>query len=220
MFILQNIAGNNMQETRQYILEILRDIGQSTVDGIVDELRKRRGDKITAVTVRHHLNILQNENLITPPQLLHRSTPGRPQHVYELTDQAHEYFPSNYQQLASGLFNRIKSHLPPSEVNVILEGVAEDMASDAQIEDCPLNEKIGKVVKYLNDHGYNASVEEIDNGFILKTCNCPYHEIAKTNDALCQMDMRFISSMLGIVPRLVSRISDGDTSCAYLIPTQ
>ena len=209
-----------MQETRQHILEILRDVGQSTVDNIVDELRKRRGDNITAVTVRHHLNILQKEKLITPPELLHRSTPGRPQHVYELTDQAHEYFPSNYQQLALGLLDRLKSHLPPEGVNVILEGVAEDMANDAQISDCPLSEKVTRVVEYLNNHGYNASSEPLEGGFILRTHNCPYHEIAKKNESLCQMDMRFISSLLGIVPRLISRISDGDSSCAYFIPTQ
>ncbi|MEQ8677957.1 MAG: winged-helix domain-containing protein [Aggregatilineales bacterium] len=207
-----------MQETRQHILEILRETTQATVDEIVDELRQRRGDNITAVTVRHHLNILQKSDLITLPKLLHRSSPGRPQHVYELTENAQEHFPNNYQRLAQGLLEQLSAHLPHEGVNVILEGVADDMAQEANITDCPFDERLDKVVNYLNQHGYNATWEKSDQGYILSTHNCPYHEIAQANNRLCEMDMRLISSMLGFVPRLLSRVSDGDMTCAYLIP--
>ena len=81
-----------MQETRQHILEILREIGQATVDDVVRALCERRGE-ITAVTVRHHLTRLQEDGLITAPELRHRNTPGRPQHVYKLTEKAQQHFP-------------------------------------------------------------------------------------------------------------------------------
>lgn len=206
-----------MQETRQYILEILKETGQATVDDIVNELRKRRG-KITAVTVRHHLNHLQRECLISTPQIKHRSTPGRPQHVYALTEKAEELFPNNYQRLASGLLEQIEEHLPPENVNVILEGVADGMAAQAHMPDLPLSKRLQQVVNYLNENGYNADWEETDQGYILHTRNCPYHHLVETTDLLCKMDMRLISKLLGVVPRQVSRISDGEPSCAYLIP--
>ena len=101
-----------MQETRQIILEILKDVGQATVDEIVTELKQRRGN-ITAVTVRHHLNHLQRERLISSPKLKHRTTPGRPQHVYELTDKAEGLFPNNYQRLAAGLIQQIGDTTAP-----------------------------------------------------------------------------------------------------------
>jgi predicted ArsR family transcriptional regulator len=41
----------------------------------------------------------------------------------------------------------------------------------------------------------------------------------KDDDDLCQMDMHLISQMLGVVPRLLSRISNDDESCRYLIPS-
>ena len=207
-----------MQDTRQHILEILRDTGQATVDEIVDELCKRRGD-ITAVTVRHHLKYLQNDNLITTPQLLHRSTPGSPQHVYTLTDKATDYLPNNYQRLATGLLTQLQAQLPPDGVNVILQGVADEMAAEANIQDLPLKERLEEVVDYLNNHGYQASWETEDEGYVLYTHNCPYHQLAQSTDALCTMDMRLITSMLGgVVPRLISRVADGDTTCAYMIP--
>jgi predicted ArsR family transcriptional regulator len=207
-----------MQETRRHILDILKERGQATVDDIVTELRLRRGDEITAVTVRHHLSCLQKDNLITTPQLRHRTAPGRPQHVYMLTDDALAVFPNNYQPLAECLIDQLCANLPQREVNVILEGVADRMAADARIPNLPLGERVHQVVEYLNQHGYNAVCEKQDEGYVLRTSNCPYHHISQTNHSLCEMDMRLIASMLGIVPRLIGRMSAGDTSCAYLIP--
>lgn len=206
-----------MQETRQYILNILKERGEATVDDIVDDLRKRRG-AITAVTVRHHLSRLQEDNLITTPQLRHRNSPGRPQHIYTLTEEAKDYFPNNYQRLASHLFEQMITQLPPRQVNVILEGVADQMAADANIGDLPLPERLNQAVEYLNQHGYNARWEKHPDGYLIQTINCPYHHISTTSSMLCEMDMRLLASILGVVPRLLSRMSRGDNACAYLIP--
>ncbi len=205
-----------MQETRQIILEILRESGQATVDDIVRELRQRRGE-ITAVTVRHHLSRLQQENLITAPKLLHRSTPGRPQHVYQLTEKAQEHFPNNYQKLATEILQQLENRLSPDSVNVIMEGVADSMAAEVDTANLSLADRLERAVQYLNDHGYEAGWEVHDEGFILHTRNCPYHEIAESSSALCNMDMRLVSTMIGVVPRLLSRASNGDATCAYLI---
>ena len=207
-----------MQQTRRSILEILRKRGQATVDDIVHDLRQQRSDAITSVTVRHHLNILQEDGLIATQELRRRSTPGRPQHVYALTNKAHTYFPNNYQRLAQGLLHQIQEHVPPEGVNVILEGVAQQMAQDACIPDVPLQERLKLVVEYLTNHGYEATWECTESGYMLHTVNCPYHSAANNGVALCDMDMRLIAGLLGVVPRRVSRMSEGDESCSYHIP--
>ncbi len=206
-----------MQETRQHILEILRARKQATVDEIVDDLRKRRGP-ITAVTVRHHLARLQEDGLLTEPELLHRSTPGRPHHVYALTKRALDHFPTDYHYLVSELLVQVSKRLPSGGVNVILEGVAEQMVEDAHIPDLPPGERLELVVDFLNAHGYEAFWEQVDEGFVLHTSNCPYHHIASSNRALCEMDMRLVASLMGVVPRLLTRVSEGGETCSYLIP--
>jgi predicted ArsR family transcriptional regulator len=207
-----------MQETRQHILEILKETQQATVDEIVEHLRERRGDKITAVTVRHHLNELQKRNLITAPRLRHRDSPGRPKHVYALTDEANELFPNNYKRLAQGLLQQLENHLPPEGVNVIVEGLADSIAGEINVHGMPWEERLDMAVNHLNEHGYNASWEVKDSGYILHTRNCPYHEVAQGTESLCHMDMRLIASLLGVVPRRISHITQGEPSCAYLIP--
>lgn len=209
-----------MQQTRRYIIEILRELGQATVDDIVDHLRRRRGT-ITAVTVRHHLGVLQSEGLITSPELRRRTTPGRPQHIYSLTEKAKEHFPNNYQQLAANLIEQIHRQLPPESVNVIFEGVAVQMAQTAHIPATSLIQRLEMVVDYLNDQGYEAHWEQAQDGYILHTSNCPYHHIAQMhpahNHSLCYMDMRLIASLLGAVPRRIAHMTEGDSSCSYLI---
>jgi len=209
-----------MQETRQHILEVLRDRQEATVGDIVRDLTHRLGRRITAVTVRHHLGVLQEDDLVTIPHMKHRGTPGRPQHIYILTDKAQAQFPNNYQQLATSLIREIRRTLPDDRVNVILEGVAHDMADSAAISGETLYERLQATCDYLNEHGYEASFESHADGFVLHTQNCPYRHLAHEEEGLCHLDMRLVAEMLGVVPRLLSRISDGENSCSYLIPTK
>jgi predicted ArsR family transcriptional regulator len=207
-----------MQETRQYILDIIKQRHQVTVDDIVEELQKRRG-VITAVTVRHHLKLLQKDALVASLNLKRRNTPGRPQYMYTLTEKAQTYFPNNYERLAAGLLDQLRKTLPTSNVNVILEGVADQLALGAYIPDVPFEERLDLVVVYLNENGYEACWETTADGYVLHTSNCPYHQIAKTDSALCTMDMRLIGQLLNVVPRRVEHINDGDSRCSYFVPT-
>ncbi|MEP7293214.1 MAG: helix-turn-helix domain-containing protein [Chloroflexota bacterium] len=206
-----------MQETRRTILEILRRRRQATVDEIVEELQKRRGN-ITAVTVRHHLKLLQEAALISSPELRRRSSPGRPQYIYALTEKAREHFPQNYQHLAEGLLGELQKHLPPAGVNVILEGVADRMAGEAHVPEGDLADRLDAAVDYLTGRGYEARWEQSADGYVLFTSNCPYHNISASNTMLCEMDLRLISSLLSVVPRRISHIHAGDETCSYLIP--
>ncbi len=212
-----------MQQTRQFILDILKDRGDATVDEIVDDLHQQRGKDITAVTVRHHLIRLQDEGLICTPELRHRSTPGRPRHVFSLSDKARAHFPNNYQQLAAHLLGGLQAHLPPEGVNVILEDVADHMAEEAAIEpEMSLEDRMDMAVDYLNSRGYEArwGDAEDDGSYLLYTSNCPYHDLAGDNPSLCEMDMRLVASLLGVVPRRHAHTMAGDSTCAYLIPVK
>lgn len=207
-----------MQETRRQILEILFDHGKVTVDEIASNLRKIRDDNITSVTVRHHLTKLQEDGLVSAPLTRHRSSPGRPRHIYKLTNHGASFFPNNYEQMTIQLVKKMNAQLSPSTTNVILEGIADDMAIEANIPEGSMKERLESVVLFLNSKGYNATWEENTTGYTLSTCSCPYHHVAQESESLCQLDMRLISKMLGTVPRLQSRISQGDDMCAFFIP--
>lgn len=207
----------SMQQTRRHILDIIKRRGQVTVDDIVEELQKRRG-AITAVTVRHHLKLLQQEELVTAPELRRRNAPGRPQYIYTLTEKARVYFPNNYERLATTLLMQIRRQLPPEGINVILEGVADQLAGQLYIPDGTFEQRLDLIIDYLNEHGYDAYWIPAEDGYVLHTANCPYHHLAEQDSALCSMDMRLISILLGVIPRRLDRISEGSATCSYHIP--
>ncbi len=209
-----------MQQTRQHILEILKEKDQATVEEIVRALSGRIGD-ITAVTVRHHLEILRGDGFVAAPEIRRRTTPGRPQHLYALTDKALDLFPNNYRGFADELLLQLKAQLPSRQVNVILEGVADQMVTSAQIADTPMPLRLNQVVGYLTEQGYNASWDKNEKGYILHAGNCPYHHLAVEHRELCEMDTHMIAQLLGgVLPRRIKHMASGDESCAYLIPAK
>lgn len=208
-----------MQQTRRYILEILKERKEATIDEIVADLSARIG-KITAVTVRHHLEILRGDGLVATPTVRRRSAPGRPQYVYTLTERAADQFPNNYQGLAAGLLDQLKTHLPASQVGKILEGVAERMAIEAMVPDAPLETRLDHAVAYLQQHGYTASWATNGEGLVLSVTNCPYEQVSCTAPELCMMDKKLVDSLVGVPTQRISRQLDGDESCSYLIPRE
>lgn len=212
-----------LQETRRHLIDILKKHGPLTVDQIVEHLHERADKKVTAATVRHHLEILKENGIIDTPQVKRRNHPGRPKHLFELTEKADDYFPTNYANLAEGLLRQIKSTLPDNQINVILEGTAQEMAAQANIPaHLPMEKRLDYVIEHLNRQGYQASWHEGNyqdaEGFILETSNCPYEKVVETHDDVCVVDIVLISSLLGIVPRRVSHKSANHDVCAYFIP--
>jgi predicted ArsR family transcriptional regulator len=207
-----------MQKTRQQILDFLNQHGKATVQEITEALNEVRGEAITPVTVRHHLNWLQSGALIRTVEMLHQTRPGRPQYVYELTADAQQHFANNYETVLQALLHQVRQQMSPNTVNVIVEGMANHMAAVASIPNVPIRQRLDFVVQYLSEQGYKAHWEPIPSGYILHTSNCPYHQVAQQDDMLCQMDMRLVSALIGRVPRRLTRISAGDNTCSYEIP--
>lgn len=205
-----------MQQTRRHILEILRDRKEATIDEIVAELSKRIG-KITAVTVRHHLEILRGDGLVAAPAVRRRSAPGRPQYVYTLTERAADQFPNNYQGLASGLLSQMKAQLPPDQLVQILEGMANTLSGEAMVPDAPLEVRLDHTVAFLNNQGYTANWSRNGDGHLLSVTNCPYEQVSYCNPELCKMDERLIQNLVGGTAQRLSWQVKDDESCTFLV---
>lgn len=205
-----------MQKTREQIITYLRENGTATVEELSAEL-----GNLTPVTVRHHLDVLRSQGLVDPPEAEHRDSPGRPRYVYRLSDKAEALFPQNLNVLTSALLSELKETLPAGQVNVIFEGVADRMASamPAGAENEPLEDRLNRVVAHLTERGYEANWETSNEGYLLHTSNCPYSGIIGDHNDLCEIDMVYISKLLGRVPRKTGSILENDShQCSYAIP--
>lgn len=203
-----------MQATRQRILEILKEHGDATIEELGEAL------DLTAVTVRHHLDILRGKGLVEVPQVRRRTTPGRPQYVYILTEAASDLFPKNYGSFASLMITEVRDRYGPAELDSILQEMARRMEKDGDAPLGTIEERLGYVVGFLNDRGYIAKWEKNANGYYLHTANCPYRDISLDHSEVCMMDMTLISDFLGTVPERISWTAAGENNCTYHIPFQ
>jgi predicted ArsR family transcriptional regulator len=149
---------------RRQILELLKERNQATVAELAEWLG------MAPVSVRHHLDILQGDNLICVERLDKRGNVGRPQQVYALTDEATSYFPNNFALLAATLVRQVKQVLPAEQVDAVFRSLAGDLAAEFEEDDnapgAPLLDdadaleaRVRRVAEFLNARGYLASYE-------------------------------------------------------------
>jgi predicted ArsR family transcriptional regulator len=202
-----------MQGTRERILDILKERSQATVDELSQELG------LTAVTVRHHLDILRGEGYVAAPIVRRRKTPGRPQYAYILTEKADAFFPKRYDQLTSLMFDELRSCLSAAEVDQMMERIGERIASQVTFSDADdFEARLAATVEFLDGMGYMARWERRDDGdYWLHIANCPYEQVASQHDEVCTMDLRMLTHLLGRSPRRISWTARGDHQCIYVI---
>lgn len=155
-----------MHTVRKHILELLKEKDSATVAELAGWL------EMPAVSVRHHLDVLQGDNLICVDRLERKGNVGRPQQVYALTTEAADYFPDNFAALAAGLVRQLKNVLPPEQVEAAFRGLAADLAAELDPEmlnDLSTEERLTRVAEFLTARGYlarweHATAERVSGG--------------------------------------------------------
>jgi predicted ArsR family transcriptional regulator len=200
---------------RKHILEILKEREGATVAELADAL------EMAAVSVRHHLDILQGDNLIKVARVERKGSVGRPQQIYVLTEEAVEYFPNNFAALAGNLVRQIKQTLPPEQVECVFRNLAHDLAGQFErgpAEGGQIEAQLERIAEFLNSQGYLASWEEgADGDYLLHKHNCPYAGVSAEHRELCAMDQVLVETLVERpCERVQHMVTDGH-SCTYRV---
>jgi predicted ArsR family transcriptional regulator len=202
---------------RKHILDILKAREGATVADLAECLN------MAPVSVRHHLDILQADNLICVDRLERKGSVGRPQQVYALTSEANELFPDNFAALAAGLVRQLKRVLSPEQVEAAFKALAQDFAGplSARLEGLPVEARLEQVTHFLNERGYLArwevDEETGDGSFLLHKCNCPYAGVSDEHDELCLMDQALINTLMGDGCRRIQSMAKDARCCTYRV---
>ena len=201
-----------MHPVRQAILEILKRKSHATVAELAEEL------EMAPVSVRHHLDLLIGDGLVSAPRVRRGAGAGRPKRVYALTPEAAAHFPNNYRQLADISLSALKQVLPDEEVLAVMTAFAARTAAQAPegLGALPLSQRIEAVAQFLSQRGYMADCECADEGVaVLQTCNCPYAQVASVHPELCYMDLHLISALMQLEPQQIDQIVGERGRCLY-----
>ena len=201
-----------MQDIRSRILEILKQEGQASVGALAERL------DMAPISVRYHLDILLADNLIAVSKAKRPRTVGRPQQIYSLTANADAHFPDNFALLTAGVVRQLKQMLPADKVEGCFRKLAKEMAAPIVAESPPeevLDERMDRVVSFLNERGYLAQWEPASG--LLLTHNCPYTGVATEHRELCCMDLALVESLSGQSCEHVLAIADGERCCSFRV---
>ena len=206
-----------MHAVRKQILEILNEREGATVAELAECL------DMAAVSVRHHLDILQGDNLICVDRLERKGSVGRPQQIYALTAGANEHFPDNFAALAAGLVRQLKRVLPQDQVEAAFKALAQDFAGKVKpnLAELSTEARLEQVARFLNERGYLARWEAdesaADGGFLLHKCNCPYAGVSDEHNELCLMDQALINELMGGTCQRIQSMANDDRCCTYRV---
>lgn len=200
-----------MHAVRKSILEILKRRGQATIQTLADEL------DMAPVSVRHHLDLLIGDGLVTVVRSQRQNSVGRPQQVYALTDEANAYFPNRFRELADKTLDALKGVLSEEALLAVMADFAAQTAAPLrpQLSALPTEQRVEMAIRLLTELGYMAECERVNDDFVIHTCNCPYADLADDHRELCHMDLMLVSELTGLAPQRIKHIVAGDGRCSY-----
>jgi predicted ArsR family transcriptional regulator len=195
------------QDSRLRIVEVLKRRRQASVTDLSEALG------LTPVTIRHHLDSLVEDRVVSVPVPRRRSGPGRPEMVYALTARAEALTPRNYGELCACLLRGLDQSSPDSPSALARAGA--DLGS--QIREGSRRPALPTVIGFLEGRGYFPSVEQVESGQVVVLANCPYLEVARSMPHCCAFDVALLEAALGTAVLAEASIARHDPACRLRI---
>jgi predicted ArsR family transcriptional regulator len=203
----------NENPTREKIMFLLKRKGPMSIDDLSRELN------ITSMGIRQHLLSLEKRGLID--YLTKRQGIGRPAFLYKLTDKADELFPKAYDDFVINVFKDIEKNEGRDKIdsifkwrkNRLLKNIKEALSDKKTLQD-----KIVGFKDLLLLKGYFVELSETNNHYTLKQFNCPIYKLAFEFKEACRYELQMYKDLFGKDVSREECLSDGNSSCTYLIP--
>ncbi len=209
-------TGASPPALRRAILLHLRRVGPSAPDAIARALGASRSG------VAQQLRALDSAGLVSRTSMRHGV--GRPRHLYDVTADAQDLFPSDYDGLASGLLAAILAVGGDSLVEDVFAARRRQARSwlvgelrAALPEDAPLGDRVVELARCQDALGYLAEVRVDGGGIRLIQHNCAVLDVARAAPAACRAELDLYREVLGADVVRERHIASGDRCCEYRV---
>jgi predicted ArsR family transcriptional regulator len=186
-----------VQKTRQQILTYLNTHPGATAVDISRYL------DLTPANIRYHLGLLVTSGLIQISGKRGPGGAGRPTKLYNLTSRS---LGSNIESLLAVILETLGSDI---SADVTLRSIAEILAEKAGLKPGNRIQRYNQALEYLNQLDYHANWEAHPQGPQVILRHCPYRDIAKDQDQICQIDSYLLSLLFDTNLELARKRSFG-----------
>jgi predicted ArsR family transcriptional regulator len=209
-------AASGASALRRAILVDLRRSGPSAPDAIAASIGASRSG------VAQQLRALDTAGLVTRTAVRHGV--GRPRHLYDVTADAQDLFPSNYDGLATGLLAAILEVGGDALVEDVF--AARGRQAEARLrqrlverfpDGAPLADRVRELARLQDELGYIAEARVEDGAIRLVEHNCAVLEVARGIPAACRAELDLFTGLLGVGLVRERHIAAGDRCCMYRV---
>ena len=208
---------NHGPTLRRAVLFRLRQDGPSSPD----QLAARLGASRTGIL--QQLRALGAAHLVSRQTVRHGV--GRPRHLYDLTSDAQDLFPENYDGLAAGLLAAIGAMGGDDLVEQVFHARRRQSCdrvrrrlTDRLGPDAELADRVRELAVVQDELGYLCEAVEGPNGeLFLREHNCAIFHVASGVPAACRAELELFREVLGADVVRETHIASGDRCCTYRI---
>jgi predicted ArsR family transcriptional regulator len=202
---------------RREILERLRREGPASPDQLAAAIGASR------TGVLQQLRALEETHFVSRQTVRHGV--GRPRHVYDVTPDAQELFPSNYDGLAAGLLAAIGAVGGDVLIDQVFQARRRQIGDRVRRElddrvgaDAPLAERVRALAVLQDEQGYLAdAIVEPDGTIRLREHNCAILDVARDQHSACDAELDLFREVLGTDVVRDTHIASGDRCCSYRV---
>ena len=202
---------NRRESPLWQIVEFLQRKGSATIKEIEELLG------VTTTAVRQHLTTLQAEGYIERRPV--HSGVGRPHHAYFTTSKVQELFACHCDDLALTLLEEVFHLEGESRATELLDRVGTRLAGKyaSSVRSTLLQDRVGELAEALNGNGVLADALTANEEIVLRTYNCPFHELAQEHREICEMDRGMLEKVLGTDVSLSQCMLEGHAGCTFTV---
>ncbi|MCC7363098.1 MAG: ArsR family transcriptional regulator [Dehalococcoidia bacterium] len=198
-----------IQPTRQELLRALKQHGPATAELLA------AGAYLSPGAVRQHLMALEAQGLVRFE--VERAGPGRPRHLFSLTEAGHQLFPQAYDTLSRDLLDALEGEEPEVRARVLDRlGELQFDRHAGQFDRKDIAGRVEALHSILEEDGYLPVFFAGDGGTTLRMVHCPHWRIAKQHPEVCELELVHLQRALGaaVLERISHRLL-GDRDCSY-----
>ena len=209
-------AGTPSSLRRDILLRLRKD-GPSSPDVLAQQLGASR------TGVLQQLRALESAALVTRQTVRHGV--GRPRHLYRITADAQDLFPSNYGGLAAGILAAVRSLGGEELIEELFAARRRQIGDRIRARfgervapDAPIAQRVHELSVIQDEQGYLCeTVIDADGTIRLREYNCAIYHVARENTAACDAELELFREVLGVDVVRESHIASGDRCCSYRV---
>lgn len=155
---------------------------------------------------------LEREGLVERASAIR--TKGRPSQGFHLSTAGRATFPRQYSLLAKQLLGELSQILGPAELHVAMQRIGKSLAAS-------LSDKVGGnadeelIAGLMRELGYESRVVDGDGGLEIEAHNCVFHDLAKADPSICEVDLALLGTLSGKAVDHRRCMARGEGSCRF-----